>query len=157
VGLSNDGDDGLKPDTPADQKKMSAGDDAGDEGVSSAEPNTPNSISSGMLKQFDPSTASQVSTNVPPSGSRGRKHPTTTRLNKPILQVDQVMTQVALPLYHGPRSPLDLVAIKIIFGHIFEVFRCISQATTAGAMTTDDDRPPKRSHQPSLRKLLVPR
>jgi hypothetical protein len=35
---------------------------------------------------------------------------------------DQVMTQFVLPPYHGPRSPLDLVAIKIIFGCIFEAF-----------------------------------
>jgi hypothetical protein len=35
---------------------------------------------------------------------------------------DQVMTQIELPPYHGPRSPLDLVAVEIIFGHLFEAF-----------------------------------
>jgi hypothetical protein len=48
--------------------------------------------------------------------------PPTTRQNKPILQVDQVMTQVELHPYHGPRSPLDLVTIEIIYGRIFEAF-----------------------------------
>jgi hypothetical protein len=32
------------------------------------------------------------------------------------------MTQIEIPPYHRHRSPLDLVAIEIIFGHIFEVF-----------------------------------
>jgi hypothetical protein len=32
------------------------------------------------------------------------------------------MTQIELPPYRGPRSPLDVDAIEIIFGHIFEVF-----------------------------------
>jgi hypothetical protein len=32
------------------------------------------------------------------------------------------MTQVELSPYHGPRNPLDLVTIEIIFGCIFEVF-----------------------------------
>jgi hypothetical protein len=65
------------------------------------------------------------------------------------------MSQVELPPYHSPRSPLDLVAIEIIFGHIFEAFRLISQATTANAMATDDDKPSKRSCRPPLRQVLA--
>jgi hypothetical protein len=42
------------------------------------------------------------------------------------------MSQVKLPAYHGSRSPLDLVAIEIIVGRIFEAFRQISQALVAG-------------------------
>jgi hypothetical protein len=38
------------------------------------------------------------------------------------------MTQIELPLYRRPRSPLDLVAIEINFGHLFEAFRHTSQA-----------------------------
>jgi hypothetical protein len=67
------------------------------------------------------------------------------------------MIQVKLPPYHGLRSPLDLVAIEIIFGRIFEAFRLISQAVVAGAVTTDTNRPMKRAHRPPLRKALVPR
>jgi hypothetical protein len=125
--------------------------------VSSAEPITPNPISFGVLKQSDPSTAVRVPIDVPPTSWRGSKRPPpTTRPNKPILQVDQVMTQVELPLYHRPHSPLDLVAIEIIFGCIFEMFWHISQAAT-GTVATDDDRPQKRFHQPPLRKVLTPR
>jgi hypothetical protein len=65
-----------------------------------------------------------------------------------------VMTQIELPPYHGPHSPLDLVTVEIVFGRIFEVFRHISQAAAAA---DDNDRPTKRSCQPSLRKVLVPR
>jgi hypothetical protein len=146
-----------KPNTPVDQKKTSAGDDAGDGGVSSVEPIAPNPINSSMLKQSDPSTDGQVSTDVPPSGGHGHKRPPTTRRNNPILQVDQVMTQVEFPPYCGPHNPLDLVAIEIIFGHIFEAFRHISQATAAGAATTNNDRPHKKLWQPPLRKVLAPR
>jgi hypothetical protein len=46
--------------------------------------------------------------------------------------VDQVMTQIELPLYHGSRSPLDLVAVEIIFGCFFEAFQHASQAVGAG-------------------------
>jgi hypothetical protein len=55
------------------------------------------------------------------------------------------MTHVELPPFRGPHSPLDLIAIEIIFGHIFEEFRRISQAATAGATSTADDKPSKRS------------
>jgi hypothetical protein len=98
VNLSSDDDTitAPKPDVPASQK-ASTGNDP---------------ISSGAPKQSDPSIADQVLTIILPTGGHGRKCPPT----------DQVMTQFVLPPYHGPRSPLDLVAIKIIFGCIFEAF-----------------------------------
>jgi hypothetical protein len=64
------------------------------------------------------------------------------------------MSQVELPPCRGPRSPLDLVAIKIIFGHIFEAFHRISQADATIVMSTDDNKPVKRFHRP-LKKVLV--
>jgi hypothetical protein len=67
------------------------------------------------------------------------------------------MTQVEHPLYHGLRSPLDSIAIEIIFVHIFEAFQQISQAAAAGDVSTDDNKPFKRFHQPPLKKALVPR
>jgi hypothetical protein len=42
------------------------------------------------------------------------------------------MTQVKLPPYHGPCIPLDVVAIEIVFGCIFEAF-----LTNVSAATTD--------------------
>jgi hypothetical protein len=32
------------------------------------------------------------------------------------------MTQIELPPYRGPRSPLNLVVVEIIFVHTFDVF-----------------------------------
>jgi hypothetical protein len=83
-------------------------------------------------------------------------HPATKR-TKLIHQADQVMTQVELPPYRRPYSPLDLVAIEIILGCIFEAFQYISQAAVAGAAAIDDDKPLKRMGQPSLKEVLVPR
>jgi hypothetical protein len=149
---------GPKPDVPADQKKASIDDDAGDGGVSSVELITPNLISSGVPKESNPSAIVQVPIDVRPTGERGCMHPPpATRWNKPILQVDQVMTQVELSPYRGPRNPLDLVTIEIIFECIFEVFQHISQAAATGAAVTNDDRPQKRLRQPPLRKVLSPR
>jgi hypothetical protein len=123
VELSSDEDAGPKPDVLTDQKKASISNDAGDEGVSSAEPNAPNRISYSVPKQPDSFTASRVPPVVPSTGEHGCKHPPpTTRRNKPLPHIDQVMTQVEVPPYRRPRSPLDLVVIEVIFGHIFEAF-----------------------------------
>jgi hypothetical protein len=67
------------------------------------------------------------------------------------------MSHVELPPYHGPRSPLDLVAIDIIFGRIFEAFQQISQATAAGAIIVDVDKPLKIVHHILVKKALMPR
>jgi hypothetical protein len=59
-----------------------------------------------------------------PSGSRQKKkHVSLASKNKqPIPSADQVTTHIKLPLYCGPQSPLDLVAIEIDFGCLFEAF-----------------------------------
>jgi hypothetical protein len=38
--------------------------------------------------------------------------------SNPVPLADQVMTQVELPPYRGPRSPLDLVAIEIMDAYL---------------------------------------
>jgi hypothetical protein len=35
---------------------------------------------------------------------------------------NEMMTQIELPPYRGPQNPLDLVAMEIIFGRLFEAF-----------------------------------
>jgi hypothetical protein len=42
------------------------------------------------------------------------------------------MTHIELPPYCEPQSPLNLVAIEIIFGHLFEAFQHTSQAISTG-------------------------
>jgi hypothetical protein len=117
VGVSSGEDDMMKTDASIDKKK-SASDDAEDGGASSAKLIAPNLISSDVLEQFDPCAATQVAAPFLPTGKHGRKCPLPApKRNRPL---DQVMTQIEISLYHGPCSPLDLVAIEIIFGCIFE-------------------------------------
>jgi hypothetical protein len=68
----------------------------------------------------------------------------------PGLRVDQVITQVKLPPYHGPRSPLDLVASEIVFRCIFEAFHQMSQDGSAAIESTDDAKPAQK-RAPMLR------
>jgi hypothetical protein len=112
-------DDVPEPNAWSGKQKKLASDDAEDEGVSSAEPITPNPISYGMHGQSNPSVVVRVATPDLPTGKCGRKRPPSApKRNR---SLDQVMTQIEIPLYCGPRSPLDLVAIEIVFGRIFEV------------------------------------
>jgi hypothetical protein len=136
VELSSD-DDNVptpKPNVTADQK-VQAGDGTRDGGASSVEPTAHILI---------------IPIIALSAGRRGRKcPPLATRRNRPIPQIDQVMTQVELLPYCGPRSALDLVAIEIIFGRIFEAFRQISQVATA-----DDDKHKKKMRRLPLKKML---
>jgi hypothetical protein len=107
--------------------KKSTSDDAGDWGASSAEPITPSPIRSDAPRQTDPSVTDRVASIAPLVG--GRRHkcpPPVPKQKRALTSSDQVMTQIKLPPYRRPRSLLDLVAIEIIFGCLFEVFQCIS-------------------------------
>jgi hypothetical protein len=111
-----------------------------------------------MPEQSKPSVTDWVLVIAPFSGKRGCKHPPpVTKRSKPITSVDQVMSQVELPPYHGPCSPLNLGAIKIIFGCIFEAFQQLSQAAAIGAVAIDVDKPMKRVRHLPIRKALLSR
>jgi hypothetical protein len=67
--------------------------------------------------QSHPSVVDQVEATAPSVGGQKRKCPPPTlkcKQSKP--PADQVTTQIELPPYHRPRSPLDLVVVEIIFG-----------------------------------------
>jgi hypothetical protein len=97
--------------------KEPAGDDADGGGVTSAEHITPNPIDSNLLGQAHPSVVNQVNATAPSAGGQKRKCPPPALKHKQLKPaVNQVMTQIELPSYRGPRSPLDLVAVEIIFG-----------------------------------------
>jgi hypothetical protein len=158
VNLSNDNYivTALKPNVSAGQKAPTDN-DTGNDGASLAKPTAPNPISSDAPKQSNPSTADQVLTIVPPADRRGRKRPPpATKWAKPITLADQVMSQVELPPYHRPCHPLDLVAIEIIFGRIFEAFRQISHVDVAGATSVDASKPMKTVRHLPLKKTLMP-
>jgi hypothetical protein len=159
VNLSNNDDTitAPKPDMSTDQKGA-AGDDAGDDGVTSAELIPPGPINSAVPEQSKCFITDRVPAIVPSSGKRGHKRPPpVTKWSNPIASPVQVMSQVELPPYREPCSPLDLVTIEIIFRCIFEAFQRISQATIAGVTIVDVDKPRKRVHHLSIRKALMPR
>jgi hypothetical protein len=108
VELSSEDDDVPTPKPNALVDSGTSCDDTRDGGETSVDPTAPNPISC---------------TIAPPTSRRGCKHPPpANKRSRQIPQIDQVMTQVELAAYHGPHSPLDLFAIEIIFGCIFEAF-----------------------------------
>jgi hypothetical protein len=92
-------------------------------------------------RKLKPSIAGRASVK-PPAGGCGRKFlRTVVKWPSPVPQVDQVITQVELPPYHGPHIFLVLVVVEIIFGCIFEAFHRMSQVAAAGAMPAGGDKP----------------
>jgi hypothetical protein len=126
--LSSDDDDVAyppEPDAPAMPKGL-ANDDAGVVGTASVKTLIPGLIGTDAPNLPRPSIANWVSIVLRVRG-RGSKHPPiATKWPKPVPHVDQVTTQVELPPFLELRSPLDLVANEIVFGHLFEVFRRMS-------------------------------
>jgi hypothetical protein len=156
--VSSGEDDVSNTDALTNKRKAPDDDDAEDGGASSAEPISPDPIRSNTSEQADSSLTYRAASIVHPASGRGCKRPTTAiRQNQPLPSVDQVMSQIELPLYHGPRSPLDLIIVEIIFRRLFETFRHISQAATTDPSTYDKTRPQKKTLHSSLRKVLVPR
>jgi hypothetical protein len=102
------------------------------------EPITPNLISSNVPVPTEPSVPDQAAFGAPSAGGHKRKcPPTIPKCKSPKTSADQVMTQIELPLYREPKSPLDLVAIEIIFRCLFEAFQRTSQV--AGTRSSADD------------------
>jgi hypothetical protein len=116
-----------------------SGDDTEDGGAPSVEQITPNPIDSSTLEQVHSSAANQVDPTVPSaSGQKRKRAPLSLKHKQPKPTADQVMIQIKHAPYHGPQSPLDLVAVEIIFGCLFEAFRHASQAAGSGASAGDD-------------------
>jgi hypothetical protein len=98
-----------------------AGDDAKGNGAPSIETFVPNPIGSSSVGQIRPSAANQDASTASSGDSQKKKCIVLgTKRKQDNAMADQVI--IELPLYHGPRSPLDIVAIKHIFGRLFEAF-----------------------------------
>jgi hypothetical protein len=109
-------------------------------------PIAPNLIGSNTPEQTDASVADQVTIVAPPAGGHRRKcPPPVIKRKQPLSSVDQVMSQIELSQYRGPCSPLDLVAIEIIFRCLFEAFRHTSQVAAVSDATDGNDRLPKKT------------
>jgi hypothetical protein len=111
----------LMPDVLADLKVLAA-DKARDAGATSVEALAPSPIGADAPGNPRTPVVDRVAI-VPLSGEHGRKclHLAAKR-SDPVPRDDQVMTQFELPPYRGPCSPVNLVAIEIVFGRVFEAF-----------------------------------
>jgi hypothetical protein len=113
------------------------GDDAGGNGAPSAKTLAPNLIGSSSAGETHPSAADQGVPTAPSGGGQKKKRVVLGTKRKHNKATDDQVT-IELPPYHGPRSPMDIVAVKHLFGCLFEVFRHISQAVRTDAPTGDD-------------------
>jgi hypothetical protein len=115
--------DALKIDASTANLQAPNGNDAEGEGASSVELIAHGLISSNASVQTDPSAADRAVPGAPSTSGHKRKRPPTIPNHRQTkTSTVQVMTRIELPPYHGPKSPLDLVAIEIIFWHPFEAF-----------------------------------
>jgi hypothetical protein len=132
------------------------GDDDGGQGAPSVEPTVPNLIGSGMAEQVHPSTADQLTTAAPLGNTQPKKKRfVLISKRKHHAPSDQVTTE--LFQHHVPRSPLGLVAVKLIFGCLFEAFQRLTQAARTDTSAGADTQPAKRLRAPSMRRMLAPR
>jgi hypothetical protein len=133
------------------------GDEAEGKGAPSTEPIAPNPTNSGMVGDIRPSTIRQIA--AAPSGSRQKKKhvPLSSKRKLATPSPNQVMTHIELPPYCEPRSPLNLVAIEIIFGRLFEAFQHTSQAISTGTSTGVDTQLAKKMRALSIKNLPAPR
>jgi hypothetical protein len=117
VVLSNDDDDAThqsEHDAPVD-RKISAANGAGDVGTTSAEAIILGQIGASALDTPRYPVIDPVSMVPPTRGRQCKRPPIATKRSNLVPCADQVMFQVELPPFCGPHSPLDLVAVEIVF------------------------------------------
>jgi hypothetical protein len=124
-------------DSTGEDQKQPAGDDVEGHGIPLIEPITSNPIGSNMAALVRPPVADQSVSVAPLSGGQKRKCIMLASKRKTTTSSDQVITE--LSSYHGSHNCLNLVAVNLAFGRLFEAFQHVSQAirtdTTAGADT----------------------
>jgi hypothetical protein len=155
--LSGD-DDAPKIDASIANLQAPDGDDAEGDEASSVETIAPGPIGSNTPVQTDPTTSDRGALGAPSASGHKRKHPLTIPKHRQIkTSTVQVMTQIELPPYRGPKSPLDLVAIEMIFWCLFEVFQRTSQAVGARSSVGGDTQPLNKKRSLMLKSILTPR
>jgi hypothetical protein len=109
-------------DSNHDGKDDPKGNDEGGQGAPSAKAIVPNLIGSGMAAQVRPSGADQLTTAAPlGSGPPKKKRCVLASKRKQPAPSDQVTTE--LFLHPAPRCSLGLVAVKLVFGRLFEALQ----------------------------------
>jgi hypothetical protein len=132
------------------------GDDAGGVGAPSVEEFTPNPIGYNTIEIPHPSTTNQTTATAPSSGGQKKKRITLgTKRKQDKPQVSHVI--IELPPYRVPQSPLDLIVVEHIFGHLFEAFRHVPQAARTVTFAGDDAPSSKRVQALPLKRMIAPK
>ena len=97
--------------------------------------------------------ADQLVPAAPLGGGQKRKRIILVSKRKTTTSSDQVITE--LPSFHGSRNRLNLVAVNLAFGRLFEAFQHISQAVRTGTSAGADAQPAKKPRAPSMRRMLA--
>jgi hypothetical protein len=118
-------------------------------------PIVPNLIGSGMAAQVHPSVADWLTTAAP----LGSGHPKKKRLvlvsKRKHAPSDRVITEL-FP-HHAPQHSLGLVAVKLVFGRLFEAFQHLTQDVRTDTSAGADTQPAKRLRVLPMRRMLTPR
>jgi hypothetical protein len=117
----------------------------------------PNSTKSSMARDTHPSATGQIA--AASSGSRQKKKNVllASKRKKPTPLADQVMTHINLPPYREPQSPLNLGAVEIVFGCLFEAFGHSSQAASTGTSARVDTQLVKKARALPSKRMLTPK
>jgi hypothetical protein len=132
------------------------GDDDGGQGAPSAEPTVPHLIGSSTAAQVRPSATDQLTTtarlgNGPPK----KKHLVLASKRKQHAPSDQVTTEF-FP-HHVPRCSLGLVAVKLVFGRLFEALQHLTHVVKIDTSAGADIHPAKRLRASPMRTMLASR
>jgi hypothetical protein len=111
-------------DSTGEDQKQPAGDDVEGHGVPLTEPITSNPIGSDMAALIRPPVADQSVFAAPLGGGQKQKRIMLASKHKTTTSSDQVITEV--PSYHGSHNWLNLVAVNLAFGRLFEAFQHVS-------------------------------
>jgi hypothetical protein len=95
------------------------GDDAGGNRAPSAETLAPNPIGSSSVGETRPSAVGQAVPTSPSGGGQKKKLIVLGTKSKHNKVVDHQVI-IELPPNRGPQSPLDIVIVEHLFGHLFE-------------------------------------
>jgi hypothetical protein len=119
------------------------GNDDGGQGAPSTELIVSNLIGSSTTVQVHPSVVDQLTTATPlGSGPPKKKYIVLASKCKQPAPSDQATTEL-FP-HHAPHCSLGLVAVKLIFGHLFEALQCLTQAAKINTSVEANTQPTKR-------------
>jgi hypothetical protein len=133
--------------------RQTAGDDVEGPGIPSIEPITSKPIRSSMAAPVCPPAADQPVFAAPPSGGQKWKRIRLASKRKITTSFDQVMTE--LHFCHLSCNRSNLVSVNLVFGRLFEAFQHISQGIGTDATAGADIQPPKKTREPTMRRILA--